>query len=242
MSCCQSVFCAADNTLRIQCLIWRYGTHLSQCSVSLCGILVALEISALITNKSQKLLTVSHLLQISFHAAFVYLHPKSSTEEVLSLCKQSAVCVFLSPSLCEWHLYCPVNDAFFGPIEQLHFHQTFWYLNGIKQMRWVEHRLNGHWSGSVISTSTLHDVCYRIKETGVLSIMGSAAAPSVECWVAWIWAQSHNQYDRCVSLLFSVNECILLDVLTGVVLQLIKDGSACSFSEYFVFGYLLSCM
>lgn len=34
---CQSTFSAADMTLEIRCLIWRYGKHLSQCSVPLCG-------------------------------------------------------------------------------------------------------------------------------------------------------------------------------------------------------------
>lgn len=47
---------------------------------------------------------------------------------------------------------------------------TLWYLNGIKHMWWVERRLNGHWSVSVISPSTLRDVSHWITETGILSI------------------------------------------------------------------------
>lgn len=57
-------FCAADVTLPEHCLIRGYHTHLSQGS----GFLWVLYISELIWNKSRKLKTISHLLQISFHA------------------------------------------------------------------------------------------------------------------------------------------------------------------------------
>lgn len=196
MSCCQSVFCAADMTLKVRCLIWRYHTHLSQCSVPLRGSRRVVKIPALIANKSQKLLTISHLLQISFHVLFLSLlnrtpgvWQKKSSPSARSLLCQSPL-VFLSPSLREWNLYCLFNDTFcacrataFSSVD------TPWYLNGIKQMWWVEHRLNGQRSGYVISPSTLHDVCCWIKETGVLSIrfccctvsgMLSSADPSSE--------------------------------------------------------------
>lgn len=137
-----------------------------------------------------------------------------------------AVCcvslLFFSLPLYVNGIYIVLLMMLFGHIEQLHFHQTFWYLNGIKQMRWVEHRLNGHWSGSVISTSTLHDVCYRIKETGILSIMGSAAAPSE--WHGSELRVIINMIDVCHSsflclfvLCTNFYKCILLDVLTGVL-------------------------
>ena len=122
----------------------------------------SLKKSALITNKSQKLLTVTHLLPMPLHAAcclplFCEPHPRSLTE-VFSLCTQSAVsvssCFPLSPSLSlrERHSYPPFNDTFCA-CRAIAFSSvgTRCYLNGIKQMRWAEHQLTGHWSGCVIS-------------------------------------------------------------------------------------------
>lgn len=158
----------ADMTLRILFLVFSspfYGFHMF------------LEISALISLDRKQIPPHTCCSISTWFVSFLFLlnrtpgvWQKKPSRSSCSLLCQSPL-VLLSASLREWRLYQLFNDTFcackataFSSVE------TPWYLNGIKQMWWVEYRLNGRWSGSVISPSTLHDVCCWIKETGVLSI------------------------------------------------------------------------
>lgn len=121
--------------------------------------------------------------------------------------------VFLSCSVRVWHVYRPFNGIFFcASVAQLYFVsvRTLQYLNGIKQMWRVEYQLNGHWRSSVISPSTLHAVCDRIRETDV--------------WSSLLW-------QRRMQDLAHFYESLSLDNLPGVSLCSIW-GWLCSIFSY----------
>ena len=198
------MLCAADITFRIQGLIWRHHRH--HISVRSC-------LPWSYTDPKSFAPSLTCCQSLSTGCVFSFSLPsrtpgvwqRESFPSACSLPCQSPL-VFLCCSLYVHGIYivrltisfCACGPSVFSSVRPLR------YLNGIKQMWWVECRLNGHWSGCVISPSTLHAVCYSGSKWLAFCPLDCAAALLVERWIAWIWAPSHNQYDRCVLVPFSV--------------------------------------
>lgn len=118
---------------------------------------------------------------------------KKPSRSARSLLCQSTL-VLLSASLCEWHSYQLFNDTFCArKATKCSSVETPWYLNGIKQMWWVEYKWPLTWHRS----QPLYSMMSVAESKGLVCCPLDCA---VEYWAAWIWAQSHDQHDSCVSL------------------------------------------